>query len=117
MKWEWIMVMLVNAQSLKNLIHAWLFVYLLKDYNKPLWDGCTNHGKLLEVAEVFPIKLDHRLSEIDYDIIVKWTKIILPKGNRLKDYFYVAKFMMRFLILRYHKIDMSRLLQVVMPWK
>jgi hypothetical protein len=27
------------------------FFYLLKDYDKPLWDGCTNHSKLSIVAQ------------------------------------------------------------------
>jgi len=26
------------------------FFYLLKDFDKPLWDGCTNHNKLSVVA-------------------------------------------------------------------
>jgi hypothetical protein len=26
------------------------FFYLLKDYDEPLWDGCTNHSKLSIVA-------------------------------------------------------------------
>jgi len=26
------------------------FFYLLKDFNEPLWDGCTNHSKLLVIA-------------------------------------------------------------------
>jgi hypothetical protein len=36
---------------------------------------------------MFIIKLDHGLSEADYDIIVEWTKNILPEGNRLKENF------------------------------
>ena len=42
------------------------FFYLLKDSNKPLWDGCTNHSKLSIVALVFTIKSNHGLSEIGY---------------------------------------------------
>ena len=26
------------------------FFYLLKDFDKPLWDGCTNHSKLSAVT-------------------------------------------------------------------
>ena len=29
---------------------ATMFFYLLKDSDEPLWDGCTNHNKLLVVA-------------------------------------------------------------------
>jgi hypothetical protein len=29
---------------------AAMFFYLLKDSDEPLWDGCTNHGKLSVVA-------------------------------------------------------------------
>jgi hypothetical protein len=44
---------------------------------------------------VFTIKSDYRLSEAGYDRIVEWTRSILPKGNRLKENFYAAKFMMK----------------------
>jgi hypothetical protein len=27
---------------------------LLKDSDKPLWDGCTNHGKLSIIAQCLP---------------------------------------------------------------
>jgi len=63
------------------------FFNLLKDSDKLLWDGCINHSKLSVIAQMFIIKLDHRLSEADYDIIVEWTKNILPEGNRLKENF------------------------------
>jgi hypothetical protein len=43
-------------------VDAARFFDLLKDSNEPLWDGCTNHSKLLRVAQVFTIKLDHGLS-------------------------------------------------------
>jgi hypothetical protein len=33
----------------QNADATWFF-YLLKDSDKPLWDGCTNHNKLLVVA-------------------------------------------------------------------
>jgi hypothetical protein len=44
---------------------------LLKDSNKPLWDGCTNHNKLSAVAQVFTIKSDHGLSEASYNKIME----------------------------------------------
>jgi len=77
------------------------FFDLLKDSNKPLWDGCTNHGKLSVVAQVFTIKSDHGLSETGYDKINKWVRSILPEGNRLKENFYAAKSMMKPLSLGY----------------
>jgi hypothetical protein len=43
----------------------------LKDFDQPLWDVCINHGKLLVVTQVFTIKLEHELSEVDYNRIVK----------------------------------------------
>ena len=79
---------------------------MLKDSDKPLWDGCTNHSKLSVVAQVFTIKLDHGLSEVRYDKIIKWAKSIFPEGNRLKENFYAAKSMMKPLSLEYQKIDM-----------
>jgi hypothetical protein len=81
------------------------FFDLLKDSDKPLWDGCTNHSKLSAVAQVFTIKSDHGLSEARYDKIIKWARSILPEGNRLKENFYVAKSMMKPLGLGYQKID------------
>jgi hypothetical protein len=50
---------------------------MLKDFDEPLWDGCTNHNKLLVVAQVFTIKSDHRLSEAGYDKIIEWARSIL----------------------------------------
>ena len=48
-----------------------MFFDLLKDFDEPLWDGCTNHNKLLVVAHVFNIKSDHGLSKVSYNRIVK----------------------------------------------
>jgi len=83
---------------------TWFFD-LLKDSNKPLWDGCTNHNKLSAVAQVFTIKSDHGLSETGYNKIIEWARSILPEGNRLKENFYAVKSMMKPLGLRYQKID------------
>ena len=47
------------------------FFYLFKDSNEPLWDGYTNHSKLLVIAQVFTIKLDNGLSEVGYDRIIE----------------------------------------------
>ena len=47
------------------------FFYLLKDYDEPLWDGCTNHNKLSVITQVFTIKSDHGLSEASYDKIME----------------------------------------------
>jgi len=54
------------------------FFYLLKDSDEPLWDDCTNHGKLSIVAQVFTIKSYHGFSEAGYDKIIEWAKSILP---------------------------------------
>jgi hypothetical protein len=82
------------------------FFDLLKDSNEPLWDDCTNHTKLLAVAQVFTIKLDHGLSEAGYDKIIEWARSILLEGKRLKENFYAAKSMMKPFGLGYQKIDM-----------
>jgi hypothetical protein len=52
------------------------FFYFLKDSDKSLCDGCTNHSKLSHVAQVFTIKSGHGLSEAGYDIIVEWARSI-----------------------------------------
>jgi hypothetical protein len=72
-----------------------VFFDLLKDFDEPLRDGCTNHNKLLVVAHVFNIKSDHGLSEVCYNRIVEWARSILPEGNRLKHNVYAAKSMMK----------------------
>jgi len=54
------------------------FFDLLKDSDKPLWDGFTNHSKLSAIAQVFTIKSDHGLSEAGYDKIIEWARNILP---------------------------------------
>jgi len=35
--------------------NATMFFDLLKDFDKLLWDGCTNHSKLLVAAQIFTI--------------------------------------------------------------
>ena len=77
------------------------FFNMLKDYDELFWDGCTNHGKLSVVAKLFTIKSDRGLSEAGYDKIIKWTRSILPEGNRLKKNFNVVKSMMKPLGLGY----------------
>ena len=66
-----------------------------KDFDKPLQDGCINHSKLSVVAQVLTMKSDNGLSEAGYDRVIKCTISILPVGNRLKENFYAAKFMMK----------------------
>jgi len=68
-------------------VNATMFFDLLKDFDKLLWDGCTNHSKLLVVAQIFTIKSDYGLSNVVYDKIIKWVIRILPKENRLKKKF------------------------------
>lgn len=47
------------------------FFDLLRNFDKLLWDGYTNHNKSSVVTQVFIINLDNGLSEADYDRIVK----------------------------------------------
>ena len=82
------------------------FFDLLKDSDEILWDGCTNHSKLLAIAQVSTIKSDCGLSEAGYDKIIEWVRSILPEENMLKENFYAAKSMMKSLGLGYQKIDM-----------
>jgi hypothetical protein len=53
------------------------FFDLLKDSDKSLWNGCTNHNKLSISAHVFTIKLDQGLSEANYNKIIEWVSNIL----------------------------------------
>jgi hypothetical protein len=59
---------IVNEEPNANMTR---FFYLLKDFEEPLWDDCTNHSKLSIVIQVFNIKSDHRLSEAGYDRIIE----------------------------------------------
>ena len=57
---------------MKNQIQKLLgFFYLLKYYDKLLWDGYINHCKLSFIAQLFTIKSDHGLSEVGYKRIVE----------------------------------------------
>jgi hypothetical protein len=87
-------------------VNVTMFFDLLKDFDKLLWDGCTNHSKLLVVAQIFTIKSDYGLSEVVYDKIIKWVIRILPKENRLEKKIYTVKSIMKPLDLKYQKIDM-----------
>jgi hypothetical protein len=71
------------------------FFKLLKYSDKPLWDGCTNHSKLLYIANVFTIKSNHEMSEVGYDRIIEWVRSILSEENRLKENFHAAKSMIK----------------------
>jgi hypothetical protein len=75
------------------------FYKLLKDFDEPLWDECTNHSKLLVIAQVFIIKSDHELIEDGYNRIVEYVKSILPERNRLKEKFYDVESMMKPFVL------------------
>jgi hypothetical protein len=71
------------------------FFDLLEDLDKPLWDGCTNHIKLLVVAQMFTIKSYYKVNETSYDIIVEWTRSILPEENRQEENLHAVKSMMK----------------------
>jgi hypothetical protein len=77
------------------------FFELLKDFDEPLWDGCTNHSKLSVIAQVFTIKSIYELSKASHEEIIEWVKSILPERNRLKEKLYAAKSMMKPLSLGY----------------
>ena len=81
--------------------YATRFFDLLKDFDKPLWDGCMNHSKLSVIAHVFTIKSDHRLNEVGYDKNIEWARSILLEGNRLKENLYAEKSIMKPLSLGY----------------
>ena len=51
-------------------VDAARFFKLLKDFNEPLVNGCTNRSKLLIIARVFTIKLNYSMSEVSYDSII-----------------------------------------------
>jgi len=93
--------------------HRWRIKYRSSHvfwYFERFWqiimDGCTNHGYLSIIEHVFTIKSDYGLSEVSYNRIVEWARSILPEGNRLKEYFYTAKSIIKPLSLRYQKINM-----------
>jgi len=67
----------------------------LKDSDEPLKDECGNNSKLLVIAQVFTIKLDHRPSKVSYNIIIEWMRSNLLERKRLKKNFYVVKSMMK----------------------
>jgi len=64
--------------------------YGMAAHDESLWDGCTNHSKLLIIAHMFTTKSNYELSEVGYDRIIEWARSILPEGNKLKENFYTA---------------------------
>jgi len=81
------------------------FFWFFKISQQTIIGWVHNHSNLSIIAHEFTIKLDHGLSEANYDIIIKWARTILPEGNRLKENFYAAKSMMKPYGLGYQKID------------
>jgi hypothetical protein len=73
----------------------------LKYFDELLWDECITHNKLSTIAWVFTIKSYNGLSEAGYVSIIEWAKRMLPKRNKIKMNFYIAKSMMKPLDLRY----------------
>ena len=55
------------------------FVKFLKDFDEPLWDGCTDHNKLLAIVLVFTIKSNYDMSDVGYDSIIKREKTFYMK--------------------------------------
>jgi len=76
----------------------WRITYTDIITDEPLWDDCTNHSKLLIVAQIFTIKLDYGLIEASYEKIIEWARNILLEGNVLKDNFHAAKSKMKPLV-------------------
>ena len=68
--------------------------------NRKVWKVVSR--KLLSGKQTWP-KSDHEFSEADYDRIIEHAKSILPKGNKLKENFYVIKSMIKPLSLGYQK--------------
>ena len=52
-------------------VDATKFFELIKYSGELLWDKCITQSKLSNIAQVFATKIDYRLSERDYDRIMK----------------------------------------------
>ena len=84
--------LIIDEESNANAVK---FFDLLKDSDEPLWDGCTNHSKLLVIEHVFTIMLNHGFHDAGYYRIIRWMRSILPERSRFKENLYVTKSMMK----------------------
>ena len=89
----------------KTNIDAISFLKTFKRFQWTIMEWVITHNKLPVIAWVFTIKSHYSLRGAKYDSIIEWVKNMLLEGNRLKENFYVAKFMMKPLGLWYQKID------------
>ena len=77
---------------------------MLDAVNNLLWPRCENHSQLSMVARMLNIKVEHHLSECEFDAIAKLMKEVVPKKNLIVESFYETKRMVRGLGLPIKKI-------------
>ena len=77
---------------------------MLYAVNNLLWPGCENHSQLSMVARMLNIKVEHHLSEREFDAIAKLMTEVVPKKNLIIESFYETKRMVRGLGLPIEKI-------------
>ena len=78
--------------------------YMLSAVNKELWLGCQKHSQLSLVARMLNMKVEHHMSQREFNDIAQLIKEVVPYENLLTENFYNAKRLVRGLGLPVEKI-------------
>ncbi|XP_039146743.1 uncharacterized protein LOC120283984 [Dioscorea cayenensis subsp. rotundata] len=84
------------------------FIGLLKDVDKPLYDGCETYTQLSLVAKMLSMKFEYNQSVNHFNENARVFKNSLPRENTLPEDFYGYKRLLRDLGLPVVKIDACR---------
>ena len=77
---------------------------MLSAVNKELWPGCQKHLQLSLVARVLNMKVEHHMSQREFDDISQLIKVVVSYANLVTENFYSAKRLIRGLGLPVEKI-------------
>ena len=80
------------------------FFDMLSVVNKEMWLGCQKHSQLSLVARILNMKVEHHMSQRDFDDIAQLIKEVVPNKNLVIESFYSAKRLVRGLGLPVEKI-------------
>ena len=77
---------------------------MLSVVNKELWPGCQKHSQLSSISRMWNMKVEHHMSQREFDDIAQLIMKVVPDENLVTDNFYNAKRLVRGLGLPVEKI-------------
>ena len=86
-------------------LNAQKFYDMLNAVDEKVWDGCTTHSQMSEVARLLHMKSEHHFSERCYDDFIRFLREVLPDDNKMINNFYRTKKLVQGLGLPVEKID------------